>query len=133
MSLVWKWILTVLLWIGIAVTAVPTAHAQFYSWTNDDGSVGFAEDLGSVPEQYRKTARTGGGENVSVGNVSNKSEEKHGPRKIAREAKKQKQENMVTMEEEKKERGRKGKQRRKDEAAINQAWEYMKDALSEKK
>jgi hypothetical protein len=114
-----------------AVSVVPAAHAEIYTWTNDDGSIGFAEDLGAVPEKYRASVKKGGGENVSVGTATAAPEEKPQPRTIEAEPKKQKP--FVTMEEEKRERDRKEEQRQKDEKEIKQVWENMKKALEGKR
>lgn len=34
-----------------------SAEAQTYQWTDERGTVNFADDLGKVPKQYRKKAR----------------------------------------------------------------------------
>ena len=45
----------------LVMLAVPSA-AVTYKWVDDQGTVNFTEDLGSVPPQYRKKARMVGAE-----------------------------------------------------------------------
>jgi hypothetical protein len=117
-----KAFLLFMLVLALAVSVVPAAHAEIYTWTNDDGSIGFAEDRGAVPEKYRASAKKGGGENVSVGTAPAAPEEKPQPRTIETEPKKRK-----PFE---RERDRKEEQRQKDEKEIKQTWENMKKALA---
>jgi hypothetical protein len=41
------------------------ASASTYSWTDEQGTINFTEDLGSVPKKYRKKARSIQGDEVS--------------------------------------------------------------------
>lgn len=41
----------------VTAITVSAAHADTYSWTDEQGTVNFSEDLGSVPKQFRKKAR----------------------------------------------------------------------------
>lgn len=41
----------------LVVVTASTADAVTYSWTDEQGTVNFSEDLGSVPKQFRKKAR----------------------------------------------------------------------------
>ncbi len=47
--------------ILLALFAIP-ALAETYTWTDDQGTVNFADDLGKVPKKYRKRAKVLGGE-----------------------------------------------------------------------
>ncbi|UPU34438.1 DUF4124 domain-containing protein [Geomonas paludis] len=42
-----------------------TAAAETYQWTDERGTVNFADDLGQVPKKYRKKARRLGQEDTS--------------------------------------------------------------------
>lgn len=42
-----------------------SATAEMYQWTDERGTVNFAESLGSVPKKYRKKARVVGGEDAA--------------------------------------------------------------------
>ncbi len=35
-----------------------TSFAEIYKWRNDDGSIGFTDDLSNVPEKYRDQVET---------------------------------------------------------------------------
>ncbi|HTG80650.1 MAG TPA: DUF4124 domain-containing protein [Geobacteraceae bacterium] len=52
---------TFLLVITMALCAV-TAFAETYIWVDDQGTTNFADDLGNVPQKYRKKARIVGEE-----------------------------------------------------------------------
>lgn len=43
-----------------------TASADFYQWTDERGTVNFAEDLGKVPKKFRKKARKVGAEDEAA-------------------------------------------------------------------
>ncbi|TGU72721.1 DUF4124 domain-containing protein [Geomonas terrae] len=43
-----------------------TAIAETYQWTDERGTVNFAEDLGKVPKKYRKKAKRLGGDEEPV-------------------------------------------------------------------
>lgn len=43
-----------------------TAAAETYQWTDERGTVNFAEDLGKVPKKYRKKAKRLGAEEESA-------------------------------------------------------------------
>lgn len=41
----------------LLIVSVSTSYADTYSWTDDQGTINFTEDLGSVPKKFRKKAR----------------------------------------------------------------------------
>lgn len=59
---------TFVVMILLAFFAVP-ALAETYTWTDDQGTVNFADDLGNVPKKYRKRAKVLGGEETPPAEV----------------------------------------------------------------
>ena len=51
-----------------------SAIAQTYEWTDEHGTVNFAEDLGKVPKKYRKKAKIVGGEESGAPETTTTSE-----------------------------------------------------------
>lgn len=53
--------------IALALLALPAiAVAEIYQWVDENGQVGYADDLGSVPAKYRKKAKPLAGEEKAV-------------------------------------------------------------------
>jgi hypothetical protein len=48
------------MFIFLLVAVVSTASAEIFTWTDDQGTVHFAEDLGTVPKKFRTKVRTMG-------------------------------------------------------------------------
>lgn len=52
-----------------------TAAAETYQWTDERGTLNFAEDLGKVPKKYRKKAKRLGAEEDSAVRIINEPQE----------------------------------------------------------
>lgn len=52
-----------------------TAFAETYQWTDERGTVNFAEDLGKVPKKYRKKAKRVGADEEPVKIINDSREE----------------------------------------------------------
>lgn len=51
----------------LVLLALPAlAVAEIYQWVDENGQVGYADDLGNVPAKYRKKAKPLGGEEKAV-------------------------------------------------------------------
>lgn len=64
-----------------------SAAAETYQWTDEQGTVNFAEDLGKVPKKFRKKARRLGAEESSVPQVTETTEQVQGKSKSVEDQK----------------------------------------------
>lgn len=65
----------------LALLALPAVcNAETYQWVDENGQVGFADNLGSVPAKYRKKATLINGQEPAV-EVIDKTEAEKAPRK----------------------------------------------------
>jgi len=99
---------------------------EIYKWKNDDGSMGFTDSYGKVPEKYRdqveiKKYRS----NKSQGNINWDTQHRSDEKNVYRESDtryREEQKRELTEEE-----------KRKLDKEIRGTWENMKDALKQGK
>jgi hypothetical protein len=99
---------------------------EIYKWTNDDGSVGFTDDLSKVPKKYRKQI-----EIKKDRRYENKGSD--GPRVPGVSSEKKVKENPVSINKENLKQEPSEEERRKAEEEIRSVWEGMRKALINKK
>lgn len=64
-----------------------SAAAETYQWTDEQGTLNFAEDLGRVPKKFRKKARRLGAEESGVPQVTETTEQLQGKSKSVEDPK----------------------------------------------
>jgi hypothetical protein len=64
-----------------------SAAAETYQWTDEQGTVNFAEDLGKVPKKFRKKAKRLGAEESGVPQVTETTEQVQGKSKSVEDQK----------------------------------------------
>jgi hypothetical protein len=99
---------------------------EIYKWTNDDGSVGFTDNLSKVPEKYRKQI-----EIKKERHYENK--ESNDPRARGDSTEKKVKEKPISMNKENLKEEFSEEEKRKAEEETRRIWEDMRKALINKK
>ncbi|MCX5909775.1 MAG: hypothetical protein NTY64_22015, partial [Deltaproteobacteria bacterium] len=99
---------------------------EIYKWTNDDGSVGFTDNLSKVPEKYRKQI-----EIKKERHYENKGS--NDPRARGDSTEKKIKETPISVNRENLKQELSEEEKRKGEEEMRSVWENMRKALINKK